>query len=123
MNLNNFFLKSFRILLLPFAVVYGLIVILRNWMFNKGYLHSAKFNFPLIGVGNLAVGGTGKSPMVEYLAELLQPSFKIATLSRGYKRKTKGYVLANETTNALEIGDEPMQFHLKFPKVAVAVGE
>lgn len=109
--------------MLPFAVVYGLIVVLRNWMFNKGYLRSAKFNFPLIGVGNLAVGGTGKSPMVEYLAELLQPSFKIATLSRGYKRKTKGYVLANETTNALEIGDEPMQFHLKFPKIAVAVGE
>ncbi|MFX8976505.1 tetraacyldisaccharide 4'-kinase, partial [Acinetobacter baumannii] len=66
---------------------------------------------------------TGKSPMVEYLIELLHPQFTIATLSRGYKRKTKGYALANEKTTALEIGDEPMQFHLKFPNVAVAVGE
>jgi tetraacyldisaccharide 4'-kinase len=74
-------------------------------------------------VGNLAVGGTGKSPMVEYLVGLLQPSFKVATLSRGYKRKTKGYALANENTTALEIGDEPMQFHQKFPEIAVAVGE
>ena len=123
MNLNNFFLKSFRILFLPFAVVYGLIVVIRNWMYNKGYLHTAKFNFPLICVGNLAVGGTGKSPMVEYLATLLKSDYTIATLSRGYKRKTKGYVLANGTTTALEIGDEPMQFHLKFPDIAVAVGE
>ncbi|HNL83475.1 MAG TPA: tetraacyldisaccharide 4'-kinase, partial [Chitinophagaceae bacterium] len=84
---------------------------------------SAKFNFPLICVGNLAVGGTGKSPMVEYLVKILQPHFKTATLSRGYKRKTKGYALANTQTTALEIGDEPMQFHLKFPDVAVAVGE
>jgi tetraacyldisaccharide 4'-kinase len=74
-------------------------------------------------VGNLAVGGTGKSPMVEYLITMLQPHFKIATLSRGYKRKTKGYALANANTTALEIGDEPMQFHLKFPNVPVAVGE
>jgi len=123
MNLNNFFLKSFRIVLLPFAFIYGLIIIIRNWMFNKGYLRSATFNFPIICVGNLAVGGTGKSPMVEYLANLLQYQFKIATLSRGYKRKTKGYVLANELTDALEIGDEPMQFHIKFPSIAVAVGE
>lgn len=123
MNFNAFFLKSFRILLLPFAILYGLIVMLRNLLYNKKILQSAQFSFPLICVGNLAVGGTGKSPMVEYLIEILQLRYKVATLSRGYKRKTKGYTLANENTTALEIGDEPMQFHLKFPKVAVAVGE
>jgi len=78
---------------------------------------------PLICVGNLSVGGTGKSPMVEYLVGLLKDRFKVATLSRGYKRKTRGYALANPDTSALEIGDEPMQFHLKFPDVPVAVGE
>src|SRR3954471_17123344 len=123
MNLNAVFLKSFRVLLLPFALLYGLVVIIRNKLYDKGYLKSASFNFPLICVGNLAVGGTGKSPMVEYIVNLLHNDLKIATLSRGYKRKTKGYVLANERTTALEIGDEPMQFHVKFPDVAVAVGE
>lgn len=123
MNFNGIFLKSFRVLLLPFAVVYGLVVMIRNRLYDKGYLHYAEFNFPIICIGNIAVGGTGKSPMVEYLVNLLHPQFKIATLSRGYKRKTKGYALANETTTALEIGDEPMQFHIKFPDVAVAVGE
>jgi tetraacyldisaccharide 4'-kinase len=78
---------------------------------------------PLICVGNLSVGGTGKSPMVEYLVSLLKDQFRIATLSRGYKRKTKGYALANEKVTALEIGDEPMLFHIKFPDVPVAVGE
>ena len=71
----------------------------------------------------MALGGTGKSPMVEYLIELLHNKFRIATVSRGYKRKTKGYALANENSTALEIGDEPMQFHTKFPQIAVAVGE
>lgn len=123
MNLNNVFLKSFRIVLLPFALLYGLVVIIRNWLFNKNYLKSVPFNFPLICVGNIAVGGTGKSPMVEYLIDLLHPTYKIATVSRGYKRKTKGYVLANDKSTALDIGDESMQFHLKYPEIAVAVGE
>ena len=123
MNFNNIFLKSFRVLLLPFALLYGLIIIVRNFLYNKKYYRSAEFNFPLICVGNLVVGGTGKSPMVEYLIELLHPQFKIATLSRGYKRKTKGYALAKVNTTALEIGDEPMQFHLKYPEVPVSVGE
>jgi tetraacyldisaccharide 4'-kinase len=123
MNINNIFLKSFRIVLLPLAIAYGAVIIIRNWLFDKKYLHSATFNFPLICVGNIAVGGTGKSPMVEYLIELLHPRFEIATLSRGYKRKTKGYAVANANTTALDIGDEPMQFHSKFPNVAVAVGE
>lgn len=120
---SNFFLKSFRILLFPFALLYWLVIGIRNWLFDKQILKTAEFGLPLICVGNLSVGGTGKSPMVEYLIELLKDKFKVATLSRGYKRKTKGYLLANENTNALDIGDEPMQFHLKFPSVPVAVGE
>jgi len=123
MNLNNLFLKSFRVLLLPFAIVYGWMVALRNWMYAKKYLKSVHFNLPIICVGNLSLGGTGKSPMVEHLLSILSNDYKTATLSRGYKRKTKGYALAGEQSTALEIGDEPMQFHLKFPKVAVAVGE
>ena len=120
---SNFFLKSFRILLLPFALVYWLAITIRNWMYNKKILHSTSFALPLICIGNLSVGGTGKSPMVEYLVRLLKDKFKVATLSRGYKRRTKGYALANETSDALDIGDEPMQFHIKFPDVPVAVGE
>jgi tetraacyldisaccharide 4'-kinase len=123
MNFNSIFLKSFRLLLFPFAFLYGFIIVIRNFLYNRNILKSAQFNFPLICVGNLAVGGTGKSPMVEYLIELLHQHFYVATVSRGYKRKTKGYVLANENTTALEIGDEPMQFHIKFPLVPVAVGE
>ncbi len=123
MNSRSIFLKSFRVLLLPFAVLYGLIVKFRNKCFDKKWFASSHFNFPIICVGNLAVGGTGKSPMVEYLINLLEPDFKIATLSRGYKRKTKGYALANEYTTAVEIGDEPMQFYLKHPNISVAVGE
>ncbi len=120
---SNFFLKSFRILLLPFALVYWFVITIRNWMYNKKILHTTSFALPLICVGNLSVGGTGKSPMVEYLVRLLKDQFKVATLSRGYKRRTKGYALANERSDALDIGDEPMQFHIKFPEVPVAVGE
>lgn len=120
---SNFFLKSFRILLLPFALLYWLGIAIRNWLYDKNIFKSASFGLPLICVGNLSVGGTGKSPMVEYLVERLKNNFRIATLSRGYKRKTRGYALANENTTALEIGDEPMQFHLKFPDVPVSVGE
>ncbi len=123
MNFNSLFLRSFRILLFPFSLLYGLVIIIRNWLYNKKILRSAEFNLPIICVGNLAMGGTGKSPMVEYLIELLHDKFSIATVSRGYKRKTKGYALANENSTALEIGDEPMQFHTKFPQIAVAVGE
>lgn len=92
-------------------------------MYDKKILSSSAFGLPVICVGNLSVGGTGKSPMVEYLVLMLKDKFKVATLSRGYKRKTMGYSLANNNSTALEIGDEPMQFHLKFPDVAVAVGE
>jgi tetraacyldisaccharide 4'-kinase len=123
MNLANLTFQSVRLLLLPVSLVYGGVVWMRNQLFNKKYYHSVVYNLPIICIGNLSVGGTGKSPMVEYLIRLLKDEYKIATLSRGYKRKTKGYALANENSTALDIGDEPMQFHLKFPNVAVAVGE
>jgi tetraacyldisaccharide 4'-kinase len=123
MNFNNLFLKSFRVLLLPFAVIYGWIVSIRNTLYAKQYLKSVQFNVPMICVGNLSLGGTGKSPMVEYLLSILSDDYNVATLSRGYKRKTQGYALANATTSALEIGDEPMQFHIKYPNVSVSVGE
>lgn len=116
-------LKSFRYFLFPFSLIYGLIIRLRNWMYDKNILSSYSFNFPIICVGNIAVGGTGKTPMVEYLVQLLKTEYKIATLSRGYKRKTRGFAIANESTTALEIGDEPMQLHKKFPDISVAVGE
>ena len=96
---------------------------LRNFLFDKHILKSASFNFPIICVGNLATGGTGKTPMTEYLIDILQKNYKPATLSRGYKRKTKGFAIAGPRTTALDIGDEPMQFHEKFPNITVAVGE
>jgi tetraacyldisaccharide 4'-kinase len=120
---SNWFLKSFRVLLLPFAILFWLVIAIRNWMYAKNILRSTSFGLPLICVGNLSVGGTGKSPMVEYLVLHLKNRYRVATLSRGYKRKTKGYALANDETTAIDIGDEPMQFHRKFPDVPVAVGE
>jgi tetraacyldisaccharide 4'-kinase len=123
MNFNFPLLRPVRILLFPFSLLYAIIIWIRNWFYDKNILASSSFNLPLICVGNLAVGGTGKSPMVEFLTKILKPQFEVAILSRGYKRKTKGYALANESSTALDIGDEPMQFHCKFPDVAVAVGE
>ncbi|MBC7934418.1 MAG: tetraacyldisaccharide 4'-kinase [Rhizobacter sp.] len=116
-------LKSFRYLLLPLSFLYGAIIKLRNWLYDKNILKSASFNFPIICVGNLAVGGTGKTPMTELLVSFLSQQYKTATLSRGYKRKTKGFAIANENTTAIDIGDEPMQFHQKFPQLTVSVGE
>lgn len=123
MNSKTFFLTFFRFLLFPISIIYGCIIYFRNFLFDKKILRVKSFDFPIICIGNLSVGGTGKTPMVEYLLSLLQKKFSIATLSRGYKRKTKGYLLANKKTTSNEIGDEPMQFHLKFPEVTVAVGE
>ncbi len=123
MNFNTIFLKTFRLILLPVSILYGIIVIARNFLYDKKILRSVKFNFPIICIGNLVMGGTGKSTMVEFLAGALQHEMKVATLSRGYKRRTKGYILASEKTSALEIGDEPMQFHLKYPGITVAVCE
>ena len=118
-------MRRLRLLLFPFSILYHGITALRNWAYNKGWLRSFEFTVPVIGVGNLKVGGTGKTPMVEYLARhYLQNKEQVGILSRGYKRKTKGFVLAGDQSTTLELGDEPMQYHSKFGgKVAVAVGE
>lgn len=95
---------------------------IRNWFFDIGILKSTSFNIPVIAVGNLSVGGTGKSPQIEYLIRLLKEDYKIAVLSRGYKRSTKGFQLVNDTHTAEDVGDEPLQFYTKFKNdVIVAV--
>lgn len=110
-----------RKILFPFAILYGFITSIRNFLFDKGILKSYSFELPIIAVGNLTVGGTGKTPQIEYLIRLLSNRYAIATLSRGYKRQSKGFVLANETSNAEILGDEPFQLYQKFPSIQVAV--
>ncbi len=116
-------IRKSRYLLYPISLLYSFILWVRNFLYDKNILKSAAFNFPIICVGNLATGGTGKTPMTEYLVEMLMHRYKVATLSRGYKRKTKGFAIAHAGTTAIQIGDEPMQFHQKFPDVTVSVGE
>jgi len=110
-----------RKILFPFSFLYGWITSIRNFLFDKGILKSYHFDLPVIAVGNLSVGGTGKTPQIEYLIRLLTDTYKIATLSRGYKRKSEGFILANNTSNAEILGDEPFQFYQKFPTIQVAV--
>jgi tetraacyldisaccharide 4'-kinase len=110
-----------HIILLPISFCYGLVMSIRNWMFNTGILKSTGFDVPIISIGNLSAGGTGKTPHIEYLVRLLKDRFFIATLSRGYGRNSAGYILASRRSNYKYIGDEPMQFVLKFPEVKVAV--
>jgi len=117
------FFSFVKILLYPFALIYGALVWLRNRLYDSGFFSSVEFSVPVISVGNLSVGGTGKTPHVEYLIRLLQYQYKVATMSRGYKRRTQGFLLADENANALRIGDEPMQYHMKFPEVTVSVAE
>ena len=108
-------------LLAPISWIYGFVVWLRNLLYDDHILHSTQVSIPTICVGNLAVGGTGKTPMSEYLISLLSSDYKVALLSRGYGRKTKGFRIANEHDTALTIGDEPMQIHQRFPDIPVAV--
>ena len=114
-------MKLLRYILFPIVPFYYLATWLRNKLYDLGVKSSSSFEVPVICVGNLSVGGTGKTPMIEYLIRLLKSDYKMATLSRGYKRKSKGFVLADKTTNADSIGDEPYQFHKKFPDVIVSV--
>ncbi|GAA4460388.1 tetraacyldisaccharide 4'-kinase [Nemorincola caseinilytica] len=123
MSQGNVFYYIFRLLLFPFALIYGALVWLRNRMYDTGFYSSVRFSVPVISIGNLSTGGTGKTPHVEYLIRLLQYRYRVATMSRGYKRHTRGFLLANEQSNALRIGDEPMQYHLKFPELVVSVAE
>lgn len=114
--------KNLRILLLPFSPLYGLIVFLRNKAYDLGIFSSVKFDLPVIVVGNLVVGGSGKSPATEYLIRLFA-DYKVAVLSRGYGRSTRGFILADQHAKAATIGDEPLQFYHKFPQLTVAVCE
>lgn len=107
--------------LLPLSWLYGLVVFVRNEMFNAGWLTSRSFPIPVINVGNLTVGGTGKTPHTEYLIRLLSDKYRVAVLSRGYGRKSSGYVLATKDMQPSMIGDEPWQMKQKFPDVYVAV--
>ena len=110
-----------RKLLLPFSLLYGSILTLRNLCYDKGWFKSKSYTIPIICVGNLSTGGTGKSPMIEYLISFLKEDYKVAVLSRGYKRKTNGFreVIINST--AEDVGDEPLQFKRKFPEIMVVV--
>ena len=107
--------------MLPLSWLYGLGVRLRNHLFELGILKSRSFDIPVISVGNITVGGSGKTPHVEYLIRLLKNNCKVAVLSRGYKRKSKGFVLADTETRMTDIGDEPYQMKTKFPDIHVAV--
>ena len=110
-----------RKILFPLAFLYWLVTFIRNWLYDKGIFKSFSFDIPIIAVGNLSVGGTGKTPQIEYLIRLLSDNYKVAVLSRGYKRTTKGFILADENASASSIGDEPFQFYSKFPNIQVAV--
>jgi len=112
-----------NIALMPFALLYGLVTCIRNYFYDRGWLTSVKFDLPVISVGNLTVGGTGKTPHVEFILSLLQNTYNTAFLSRGYKRKTSGFLLATENDSSTTIGDEPFQIFRKFKKVKVAVDE
>ncbi len=112
-----------RILLLPFSLLYGLGVWIRDLLYERGILNSVSFSLPVISVGNLSVGGTGKTPHIEYLIRLLKPYLPVSTLSRGYKRKTRGFLEVQLQHSATQTGDEPLQFKRKFPDIAVAVAE
>lgn len=115
-------MKILRYILLPIVPVYYVVTWFRNKLYDLGIKKSMSYSFPVICVGNLSVGGTGKTPMIEFLINLLKNDYKVATLSRGYKRNTEGFQLANENATAESIGDEPFQFYNKFKdtiKVAV----
>lgn len=114
---------NWRPLLAPLAVLYGGVISIRHLLFDEHLWRSYTPAIPTICVGNVAVGGTGKTPMVEFLVRLLKNRYKVAVLSRGYKRKTRGFILADDAATALTIGDEPMQLHSKFPDIMVAVCE
>lgn len=112
-----------RKLLFPLGGLYWLVTFIRNWLYDLGIFTSKSYDLPIIVIGNLSVGGTGKTPQTEYIIRLLNDTYKIAVLSRGYKRSTKGFVLANDSISAAELGDESYQIHTKFKDIAVAVCE
>ena len=117
-------MRLLALLLSPFTLIYYALMRFRNHLFDIGYKRSFQFDHTVIAVGNLSVGGTGKSPMIEYLIRLLAKRFQLTTLSRGYGRKSKGFKVANDNDDASSIGDEPFQFYLKYGRhINVTVGE
>jgi len=108
----------------PMSWLYGMVTDVRNWLFDNGVLPVEEFDVPVVSIGNLTVGGTGKTPHVEYLAGVLSSTYNIAVLSRGYKRKTRGFILANSNSTPESVGDEPLQIYLKLgSRIKVAVCE
>ncbi len=115
-------LSLYKILFLgPLAFIYGIIVWIRNFCYDNNILKSKEFDIPIISLGNISVGGTGKTPHAEYVFKMLKEKYSVAILSRGYKRKTRGFKLVKEKNTALEVGDEPLQIKLKYPEAIVAV--
>ena len=112
-----------KILLFPFSLLYGFGVNMRNFFYQTKMLRSVSFDVPVISVGNLSVGGAGKTPHIEYLIELLRPYLHVATLSRGYKRKTEGFIAVLPEHSAIQVGDEPLQYKRKYQDVFVTVSE
>ena len=112
-----------RKLLFPLGGLYLLITFISNWLYDLGISTTKLYDLPVIAIGNLSAGGTGKTPQTEYIIRLLKDTYKIAVLSRGYKRSTKGFLLANTHVSATELGDESYQMYSKFPEVSVAVCE
>ena len=116
-------MQLLRYLLWPFSMVYAAVVYCRNLLYDWGVFKSQDFKTPTLCVGNLSVGGTGKTPMIEYLIRHLNPDLKLAVLSRGYRRQSKGFVLGQKGSTVKDLGDEPFQIFKKFPEVQVAVDE
>ena len=114
-------MKVLRFILFPFAILYDFVTRIRNFFFDAGIFSQTSFKTPVIVVGNLSVGGTGKTPQIEYLIRLLKSNYKTAVLSRGYKRNTNGFVLLNENHLAADVGDEPLQYFKKFKSIDIAV--
>src|SRR5690606_36266683 len=107
-------MKLLRKILFPFSLLFGGVAALRNWLYDRGWLKGKAYDVPVICVGNLSTGGTGKSPMIEFLISFLKDNHKIAVLSRGYKRKTSGFREVSKNSTVAEVGDEPLQFKKKF---------
>lgn len=117
---QNWFAK---ILLMPFSILYGLVISTRNLFYETGLLKATRFNIPVISIGNLTIGGAGKTPHVEFLIRKFLPFLNLGTISRGYKRKTKGFRYVTKNNNALEVGDEPLMYKRKYPELTVVVSE
>ncbi|MCO5248970.1 MAG: tetraacyldisaccharide 4'-kinase [Chitinophagales bacterium] len=116
-------MKIHQILWIPFAFLYSLFIRIWLWMYQKGYSGKVSFTVPIISIGNIQAGGTGKTPLIAYLCEILSEKYQVAVISRGYKRNTLGFRLAGKSDTYKEIGDEPYWLNKKFPNVAIAVAE